>query len=76
MKRVIALVFVVAVLLSTVFASAAGADPSPPSNGQGGGQLGPGHGVCTTGAASDNGLGGGSAASSGLGSKFKLCEIT
>jgi len=65
MKRMIALVFVVAVLLSTVFASAAGADPSPPSNGQGGGQLGPGHGQCTD----------GSAASNGLGSQFKLCDI-
>ena len=65
MKRVIALVFVVAVVLSTVFVAPAGADPSPPSNGQGGGQLGPGHGKCTD----------GSAASSGLGNKFKICPI-
>jgi hypothetical protein len=57
MKRMIALVFVVAVLLSTVFASAAGADPSPPSNGQGGGQLGPGNGHCTAGSLASNGHG-------------------
>jgi hypothetical protein len=49
MKRIVALVFVVAVLVSAVFASAAGAVPSPPSNGQGGGQLGPGNGKCTAG---------------------------
>lgn len=66
MKRMIALISVVAVLLSSVFASAAGADPNPPSNGQGNGQLGPGHGMCTD----------GSAASNGLGNKFKLCPIT
>jgi len=57
MKRVIALVFVVAVLLSTVFASAAGAAPSPPSNGLGAGQLGPGNGHCTAGSLASNGLG-------------------
>jgi hypothetical protein len=62
---VIALVFVVAVLLSTVFAAPAGADPSPPSSGHGGGQLGAGHGKCTD----------GSAASRGLGNKFKICPI-
>ena len=48
MKRVIALVFVVAVLLPTVFAPAAGATPGD-SNGQGGGQLGPGNGQPTLG---------------------------
>jgi len=54
MKRVIALVFVVAVLLSTVFASAAGATPGG-SNGQGNGQLGPGNGTPTAGSCLNSG---------------------
>jgi hypothetical protein len=54
MKRAIALVFVVAVLLSTVFASAAGATPGG-SNGQGGGQLGPGNGQPTVGSCFNDG---------------------
>jgi hypothetical protein len=49
MKRVIALVFVVAVFVSAALAPVAGAVPSPPSNGQGGGVLGPGNGKCGVG---------------------------
>ena len=49
MKRIMALVFVVAVFVSVALAPVAGAVPSPPSNGQGKGQLGPGNGRCTDG---------------------------
>ena len=48
MKRLIALVSVIAVLVSAVFASVAGADPGN-SQGKGNGQLGPGNGNCTAG---------------------------
>lgn len=54
MKRLIALVFVIAALLPTVLAASAGAVPSG-SNGQGGGQLGPGNGMATEGSCSNSG---------------------
>jgi len=53
MKRVIALVFVVAVLLSTVFAPAAGAAPG---TGQGKGPNAAGKAVCTDGSADSPGI--------------------
>ena len=60
MKRVIALVFVVTVLLSTVFASTAGAVPGA-NNGKG-----PGNGNCTRGSASSPGL--------SFGANEKICD--
>lgn len=56
MKRMIALVFVVAVFVSAALAPVAGAVPSPPSNGQGGGQLGPGNGQATLGSCFNSGF--------------------
>jgi hypothetical protein len=48
MKRIVALVFVVAVLMSTVFVAPVAATPGD-SQGQGNGQLGPGNGTRTDG---------------------------
>jgi hypothetical protein len=66
MKRIIALMFVVAVLVSAAFAPAAGADPGT-SMGGGKGQLGPGNGKPTEGSCSNNGL--------SLGADFKCLMI-
>ena len=49
MKRMIALVFVVAALASAALVPVAAGAPNPPSNGKGNGQLGPGSGKCTAG---------------------------